>query len=327
MLSLLATLATPPPSAHILLHAPFTPFTAAGAVDVSVVPSLAKQAAAFGVNTVWAPGGMGQFDTLTIAERKALVEAWSAACKTEGIYFIAHVGTTVVGEAIELAKHAAAAGADAIASVPPYYETTSDADTIVDWLEPICDAAPGLPLYYYHIPGSTRCTVKATDLLAAAAAPRNATSSAPRLPALAGIKYVSDDLWDWFEAVRRFNSTHSLLFAPEPKLASFSLAPGHGVILAEDYFAQTYARMRAAYLRGDAAAAAEEQEWKRNVSEAIGAAGSAAGRTLYRKFPLTSHLGDPLGPPRLPQRPLSDESWRALQPKLDALDFWKRAAP
>ena len=189
---------------------------------------------------------MGQFDTLTIAERKSLVEAWSAACKAEGLYFIAHVGTTVVGEAVELAKHAAAAGADAIASVPPYYETTSDADTIVDWLEPICDAAPGLPLYYYHIPGSTRCTVKATDLLAAAAAPRNATSSAPRLPALAGIKYVSDDLWDWFEAVRRFNSTHSLLFAPEPKLASFSLAPGHGVILAEDYFAQTYARMRAA---------------------------------------------------------------------------------
>ena len=85
------------------------------------------------------------------------------------------------------------------------------------------------------------------------------------------------------------------MFAPEPKLASFSLAPGHGVILAEDYFAQTYARMRAAYLRGDAAAAAEEQEWKRNVSQAIGAAGSAAGRTLYRKFPLTSHLGDPLG--------------------------------
>jgi|MDTA01.1.fsa_nt_gb hypothetical protein len=48
MLSLLASLATPPPSSHILLHAPFTPFTAAGAVDVSVVPSLAKQAAAFG---------------------------------------------------------------------------------------------------------------------------------------------------------------------------------------------------------------------------------------------------------------------------------------
>ena len=48
MLALLASLATPPPSSHILLHAPFTPFTAADAVDVSVVPSLAKQAAAFG---------------------------------------------------------------------------------------------------------------------------------------------------------------------------------------------------------------------------------------------------------------------------------------
>ena len=42
---------------------------------------------------------------------------------------------------------------------------------------------------------------------------------------------------------------------------------------------------------------------------------------------LLASLATPPGPPRLPQRPLSDESWRALQPKLDALDFWKRAAP
>ena len=95
---------------------------------------------------------MGQFDTLTIAERNR--RGVVGGVQGRGPHFIAHVGTTVVGEAIELAKHAAAAGADAIASVPPYYETTSDADTIVDWLEPICDAAPGLPLYYYHIPGS-----------------------------------------------------------------------------------------------------------------------------------------------------------------------------
>ena len=60
------------------------------------------------VNTVWAPGGMGQFDTLTIAERKSLVEAWSAACKAEGLYFIAHVGTTVVGEAIASAPTSSA---------------------------------------------------------------------------------------------------------------------------------------------------------------------------------------------------------------------------
>jgi dihydrodipicolinate synthase/N-acetylneuraminate lyase len=39
-----------------------------------------------------------------------------------GMYAIAHVGTTVQLDAIGMAKRAALDGADAIATVPPYYE-------------------------------------------------------------------------------------------------------------------------------------------------------------------------------------------------------------
>ena len=98
--------------------------------------------------------------------------------------------------------------------------------------------------------------------------------------------------------MRRFNSTHSLLFAPEPKLASFSLAPGHGVILAEDYFAQTYVRMRAAYLRGDAAATGNENDENENVLVATSKSPSQLRRatSLHSRFTLRDLMRAPNAP-------------------------------
>lgn len=40
---------------------------------------------------------------------------------------------------------------------------------------------------------------------------------------LLGVKYVYTDLHDWFDAVHEFNSSHVMMFAPEPKLQSFAL--------------------------------------------------------------------------------------------------------
>ena len=76
--------------AHMVLQAPFTPFKtdlsrSLNATD-AMVGALAQQAAAFGVNTVWVPGGMGQFDTLTLAERMQLLEAWIRVGKPLGLY-------------------------------------------------------------------------------------------------------------------------------------------------------------------------------------------------------------------------------------------------
>jgi dihydrodipicolinate synthase/N-acetylneuraminate lyase len=76
----------------VVLNAPFTPFRydSGRSLNVDVVPQLAANAKSLGVNTVWIPGSMGlsshfiftvltfsgQFETMTVAERKALAEAW-----------------------------------------------------------------------------------------------------------------------------------------------------------------------------------------------------------------------------------------------------------
>jgi N-acetylneuraminate lyase len=119
----------------------------ARSINTSAIPALAKAAAAYGVTVVWTCGGMGEFYSLTLAERKAINAAWVAAAKTYGLYVIVHVGTTVQADAIDMAAHAAAIGADAIASVPPYYEQPGSIDQLIAFFQPIVLAANGLPFY------------------------------------------------------------------------------------------------------------------------------------------------------------------------------------
>ena len=56
------------------LHAPYTPYhnDSTYSLNTEVIPSLATLANSFGVNTVFVGGGMGQFDAMTVSERKSL---------------------------------------------------------------------------------------------------------------------------------------------------------------------------------------------------------------------------------------------------------------
>ena len=311
----------------VTLHAPYTPFGATAArplnASAAAVDALAAQAAAFGVNVVWVPGSMGQFDTLSVAERKELLSAWIPAAKKHGLFSVAHVGSPVQGDAIELAKFAAAQGADSIASVPGYYEDYESAETVAEFIAPIAAAAPHLPFFYYHIPEATLSNIHAVDLLRLTSGTEN--SNKYHVPNLCGVKYVSTNLTDWFFSVREFNHSHALLFAPEPKMASFALGRGRGVVLAEDFYAPTFIRMYQAWLRGDQAAAADEQAWKFHSDQVFNSfGGSAAKRVLYEQFPLTRGVVD-MGPARLPRAPF-EKSKADLFAALDGVDFWNRTS-
>lgn len=121
----------------------------------------------------------------------------------------------------------------------------------------VSSGAPEKPFFYYHIPSLTKTVLNVADLLAAAQT---------RMPQLMGVKFVSDDMNDWFSTVSTYNNSHALMFAPEPKLQSFAVGMGRGTVLAQDFFAPTYLRMHSHFLQGDLPAAQAEQQWKFDVS-------------------------------------------------------------
>eukprot|EP00043_Microstomoeca_roanoka_P015188 m.151554 g.151554 ORF g.151554 m.151554 type:complete len:346 (-) comp16200_c8_seq6:211-1248(-) len=299
--------------ASALLHAPFTPFhnDTTRSVNIDVISKMAATAAQYGVTVIWTCGGMGEFYTLTVDERKLINEAWVEHGHANGLYVIAHVGTTVLSDAIELAKHAKSIGADAVATVPPYYEQPGSIDELIAFMKAIEDVATPLPMYYYHIPGSTHYSINALDLLDAAAS---------ELPSLLGIKFVSSDTLDWYNIVQKYNSTHVLMFAPEPKLQSFALGLGRGTVLAEDFFAPTYIRMQRHYLLNNHAAAQQEQAWKyqaMNIFSKYG--GGLAEREVYK------HInGVDLGPRRLPTGYFEASSYDALISDLNGIGFFNQ---
>ena len=160
--ALVAAVEKPSP---MLLHSAYTPFTKEDTLDVSGIPRLAKQAKAFGVNTVFVGGSMAEFDTMSIDERKTLMDAWLAAARDNELYTIVNVGTTVIADAKDLARHAARNGADAFATVPPYYNRAATVDILVEWLADLASAAPELPFWFYHLPDVTHVDFSMADLL------------------------------------------------------------------------------------------------------------------------------------------------------------------
>ena len=133
-----------------LCAAPFTSFNEDGSLDVdggvkSVVESLAKNK----VRYAFVGGTTGESLKMTTAERKQLLERWLAVIAETGadVTVIAHVGAESLGDTLDLAKHAEAVGAPAVAVMPSVFFKPPTLDALVDVrvvvaAVPVCHACP-----------------------------------------------------------------------------------------------------------------------------------------------------------------------------------------
>lgn len=137
-----------------------------GNVDPARVRKLARHYANKGVKGLYVGGSSGEGMLQTAAERKVVLEAVMEEVGGE-LTVIAHVGAASTRESVELAKHAEAAGADAISAVPAIYYRLSPASVERHWQEMIDSTS--LPFIIYHIPQTTGFHLSA-DLLARMAA-------------------------------------------------------------------------------------------------------------------------------------------------------------
>ncbi len=91
-----------------------------GNVDLDAMDQLVELFIEQGLGGLYIVGSTGQGPALSMETRKTLCER---ICKTNAnrLPVMVHVGAVSVYDAVELAKHAADCGADAISSVPPIY--------------------------------------------------------------------------------------------------------------------------------------------------------------------------------------------------------------
>ncbi|MBW2711367.1 MAG: 4-hydroxy-tetrahydrodipicolinate synthase [Deltaproteobacteria bacterium] len=116
-----------------------------------------------GITGILAVGTTGESPVLTWDEHILVIE--TVAKKTKGkCICIAGVGSNNTKESLEGTKHAAAVGADAALLVDPYYNGPSSIEIRREYVAPIAQAAPGLEIIPYVIPGRTGAQLLPEDL-------------------------------------------------------------------------------------------------------------------------------------------------------------------
>lgn len=135
-----------------VLTALATPFTSDGQIDEATLRRLVDRSIDGGVDGVVACGSTGEFAAMSGAERRFLVETVIDQAANR-VPVVAQTGAVSTAEAVELSRHAEAAGASVLMVVAPYYEPLSLEETL-DYLRTVA-ASVDIPIMLYNLPGAT----------------------------------------------------------------------------------------------------------------------------------------------------------------------------
>lgn len=280
-----------------------------GSLNLAVVEKQAEHLVGQGLSDVFIGGSTGESTSLTVAERRALAERWSAVAKGTPIRIVVHVGANCLADARELAAHAEKLGVGAIAAVAPSYFKPRDLDTLVATMSHLAAAAPGTPFYYYDIPVLTGLSHSMPDFLAQAPA---------HIPTLAGLKFTNGDLMAFQFLLHADGGKWDILYGCDEQFLGALAMGGQGAVGSGFNFAgPIYQRLLGAFLAGDLSTARVEQFRGVQLIKLFASLGYMGATKAVMEM-----LGIPVGPPRLPNATLTPEQTAKLRLELEAMGFF-----
>ncbi|KAI1391587.1 uncharacterized protein F4822DRAFT_442524 [Hypoxylon trugodes] len=140
-----------------ILVALITPYTEnQKSIDMVALDEHVNRLINAGVHGLVPGGSTGEFTALSTEERKFLIEqvVKSAAGR---VPVVAGIGGLSTASSVELAEHAAKAGAAALMVVPPFYDAPN-IEQLRELLQEV-HVASKLPIVYYNIPSATGVTL------------------------------------------------------------------------------------------------------------------------------------------------------------------------
>ncbi len=290
---------TKDPEPFQLIAAPFTPFKQSGEIDVDVIPHMARHFKQSGVAGAFVNGTTGEYASLTMDERCELTEAWMDAGRDEELDITVHVGDNSLPNALKLASHAYACGADAISALAPSYFKTGDMNALVEWTAAIADEIPDCPFYYYHIPGMTGVRFPMSTYL---------EQASERIPNLQGIKYSDIQPMDILKCLEVEPATHEILFGCDEALLTGLVLGAYGAVGSTyNFMAPHYLKVIEAFESGDFELARKYQTQAIHIVDQLAEKQFLpAAKTLMRIYDIDC------GPVRAPLTPLSPVEADAL---------------
>jgi 4-hydroxy-tetrahydrodipicolinate synthase len=279
-----------------------TPFDASGAVDLPLAGRLARHLVDQGSDGLVVSGTTGESPTLSWQEQLQLLQAVREAVGADA-QVLAGTGSNCTAEAVEATREAAAAGADGALVVVPYYNKPPQ-DGLAAHFRAIAEAAPELPLMLYNIPGRTGCSM----------APETVAQlmDCPNVVSFKAASGTTEEV----TALRMACGSKLAIYSGDDGLTLPMMSVGAvGVVSVASHVVGLQIRaMIDAYLQGDAAVALALHEQLQPLFKALFA--------TTNPIPVKAALqlnGWPVGAPRLPLTPLSDEMTSTLAQTMAAL--------
>ncbi len=126
-----------------------TPFNKGGELDLDYVTGHLRFQERAGIHGVVPSGSNGEGPSLSLDERKRLVE--HVVTNKGKLRVIAGAGCASLPETIELTQFAASAGADAVLLLPPFYFKDVTPPGLAEYFRQVLDSA-SIPMLLYNIP-------------------------------------------------------------------------------------------------------------------------------------------------------------------------------
>jgi 4-hydroxy-tetrahydrodipicolinate synthase len=235
-----------------------TPLLDNDTLDAQGLERLVERTVAGGVQGIFVLGTTGEFASISYALRRELTERVCRLVKGR-VPVLVGVTDSAFTESLNLAKFAAACGADAVVLAPPYYFAAGQPE-LLEYLQRIMTHMP-LPLFLYNMPSHTKVMFAPETVKAAA-----------EIPGIVGIKDSSSDL-AYFKRVQYALGARrdfSFLVGPEEFMAEFVMTGGHGGVNGgSNMFPKLYVALYQAALKRDFAAATELQAKVMQISSTI----------------------------------------------------------
>lgn len=268
-----------------------TPFNEDESVNYDALAKLTRAVLDSGADGIYASGSSAECFLLSEEERKKTLETVIKAA--DGAFVMAHVGNIGNKITVELAEHAKQAGANAIASVPPFY-FAYPFEGIKSYYADM--AKVGLPVTVYSLPARTRnfTTEEYKELMS--------------INGIDGIKFTDTN---YFAMQQIIAHTGKFVYSGCDECFISALAQGaNGAIgTTFNYMMENYIEIYDLFHKGENEKALEIQQ----RSNAVTAACLNNGGLPAFKYLTTLRHGIDCGSSRKPFMPLTDEQKKYLE--------------
>ena len=282
-----------------ILPALMTSFKSGG-IDTDSVARLVRRLKSDGVNGLYVGGSSAEMILCSLDERKAMLER--VMSEAGSLTIIAHIGATSTRDSLELAKHAADCGADALSSVTPFYYKYRF-DEVKHYYERLCEA--GLPLIIYNIPVLTGASYGFDQLC-----------ELLEIPGVEGMKFTSSDFYLLNRLEAKYPEKVFYNGSDEMLLSGLAAGADGGIGTTYNFMPDVFVRIYSLYHEGKMSEALEFQRLADRVISVVLKYGSVAGSKQ-----MIEYYGVPYGICREPFLPLDEaakndlyeNAWKLLE--------------